>query len=166
MKKIGRIIYIFIGLYFLSYGSHAEAADTAKTSFIKAGNCVREGKKGGCSDYITQGSKELYKRFSSYDLEACLPKNINYISEQKLGKYIWVKAEVIAGNSSRYANLAFVKEKGRFLLDIPQSMQRAIGGDWEKRLEMTERIYVMLKQQTGGKLDCSVVQSLAMANKK
>ena len=56
--------------------------------------------------------------------------------------------------------LFFSQEQGKWKLDIPASLQSGIGNDWQKRVDMTEQVYLMLKQKLGSKMDCSMLQAM------
>jgi hypothetical protein len=139
-------------------------ADTAKDAFTRLNSCLLNKPPANCRGLFTTSSLELYDRISGYDVMDCLPKETEYVSQQETGKYTMVRASTKLGQTIRYLRLAFIKERNGFKLDAPYSLRLAIGENWQKQVQMTENIYLMLKSQLGGKLNCAAVQGLAAGN--
>ncbi|NBX04058.1 MAG: hypothetical protein EBR02_08400 [Alphaproteobacteria bacterium] len=110
---------------------------------------------------LTPNSHALFDRVAGYDVLGCLPKKTEYISEQQAGSYTLVRAKTQLGNTPRFLKLAFTGGK----LDIPYSLRMALGESWEKQVNATEQIYLMLRAQFGGKLNCNTVQGLVSSGR-
>jgi hypothetical protein len=135
-------------------GAHAASA---RAAFDALNGCLLSKAPSACRGMLTTSSLPLYDRISSYDVLDCLPKENSYVSEQIQGKYTFVRATTQLGNTPRFLKLAFIGGK----LDIPHSLKLAIGENWEKQVNAVEAVYLMLKAQLGGKLNCATVQGLA-----
>ena len=152
-------LFLLLALFFVPSMAHAQGA---KESFIQLNSCLTSGAPAHCRSMLTKNSLELYDRISSYDVMSCLPKTTEYVAEQPLGAYSMVQASTKLGDTTRYLKMAFIKEQGKWKLDIPYSLRVAMGENWEKQLKMTEQIYLILRAQLQGKLDCKTVQNLAV----
>lgn len=153
-------------LFFVLLSSATFAGEnSAKKSFDRINNCVKQEDSASCKNLFTAASRSLYERFISYNLIGCLPKDAEYVSEKKDDDKVIVRASATDLNKKRFMRLIFVSEGGRWKLDIPASLQRAMGKNWEKQIEVIEQIYLLMQAQLGNKLDCKTIRSLAGANK-
>lgn len=159
------IILLFL-LLFLLGSPYALAENSAKSSFEHISECVQKGDVDGCHGLLTASSEPLYTRFVDYDLVSCLPKNIGYISQKKSGSHVIIRSSVSVGDNTRYTRLAFVEEEGQWKLDVPESLRIGMGENWQKQIDATEQIYLMLRQQMGNQLNCGMIENLVMINKK
>ena len=151
-------LFFLLALFFAPC---AVRADSAKQCFMDLNNCLTQSPPAHCRTLMTSSSLELYDRLSTYDVIGCLPKKTEYLSEQPQGKYTLVRARTQLGNTPRFLKMAFVKEKDKWKLDIPYSLRMAIGENWQKQVNMTEQLYLFLRAQMKGKIDCTAVQNLA-----
>ncbi len=159
--------YIKLLLPFLLFASASAYADSgAKDSFDKINNCVKNNDRNGCRDLVTASSSDLYNRFMSYGLMACLPKDAKYISQENIGNDIIIKAGVHDNGRDRTMRLIFTEEEGQWKLDTPQSLRRAMGKNWEQQIELVEQLYLLMKQQFGSQLDCRAIRGLVDIKKK
>jgi hypothetical protein len=159
------IILLFLSL-FLLISTAAWAENNAKSSFEQISNCVQKGYVDDCHGLLTASSEPLYTRFVNYDLVSCLPKDIGYISQKKSGNHVIIRSSVSVGDNTRYTRLAFVEEEGQWKLDVPESLRIGMGEDWQRQIDATEQIYLMLRKQMGNQLNCGMIENLAMINKK
>lgn len=134
------------------------AADSPpKQAFDALNQCVKASDAATCRTLITASSAPLYDRFISYGLLHCLPKEVAYISEEPAGNYTIIRA----ATDKKTLRLSFVEEAGLWKLDIPNTLQAGIGANWQKQVNMTEQLYLLMRQQMGGQLDCGMVRGLA-----
>lgn len=144
----------------LLWASPAHAQEV-RGAFTALNTCLLGGAPTKCRAMLTASSLELYDRITGYDVMDCLPKETTYVSEQASGKHMMVRASTKLGETVRFLRLAFIREKGAWKLDIPFSLRLAIGENWQKQVSMTEQLYLFMRQQLGGKLNCAAVQGLA-----
>ena len=135
-------------------------ADSTKAALTRINECLKTHQDKTCRDVITKGSQALYTRFTNHDLMGCLPSKVIYMSEQAYGKSIVVRASSQVNDTTRYMRLVLSKES-LWKLDIPASLKLSMGENWEKQVEMTEKIYLMMKQQMGAQLNCEAIRALA-----
>lgn len=134
----------------------------ARGAFERVGQCFGQGDMPRCRPMLSTNSLSLFDRISNYRAMQCLPKKLNYLSQAVQGKHTLVRASTQMGGGTRFLRLAFLKEKGGWKLDIPQSLQTALGNSWEGQVSMTEQIYQALQQRMGDKLNCTAIENLAM----
>jgi len=115
-----------------------------------------------CHSIITQDSHPLFDRFASYKLMPCLPTDFTYVSEEKSEPHIIVKATMpIGGNMVNILRLVFTPgADGSLKLDIPASLQRGLGEKWESKIQLSEQLYLMMRQNMGDKLTCDTLTGL------
>ncbi len=157
-----RLVFALIYICLTPETAHADARE----AFTALNNCLLSKTPSTCRSMLTGSSLPLYDRISSYDVMDCLPQKTDYIAEEKKDGHVWVRAQTTLGEKTRLLRVAFTKEKGTLKLDIPASLARAIGPKWEKQVNAVEAVYLMLKAQLGGKLNCATVQGLAGGNQK
>ena len=154
---------LFLAL-FLIIGKNAFATESmessARDSFERINTCVQKEDTQGCKDLFTASSASLYTRFMSYGLMNCLPKDAQYVSHQYLGKIVMVRAKITDLNNQRFMRLFFVEEEGLWKMDVPESLRTAMGKNWQQQIELTEKIYLVMREQFGAKLDCNTIRSL------
>lgn len=158
-------ISLFLSLFLLVNTSVSAATVTAKDSFESINNCVQKEDKQGCKDLLTASSASLYSRFMSYGLMNCLPKDAGYVSQQKIGNYVMIRASVTDNSKKRFMRLFFVEEEGTWKLDVPESLSTSMGKNWEQQIEVVEQLYLLMKQQFGTQLDCRAIRNLVRVNK-
>ncbi len=90
----------------------------------------------------------------------CLPVNITYVSQAPLGNEILVRVSSETGDSPSIMRLHFTLENSIWKLNLPTTLEAGLGAGWQQRLDTVEQVYLMLKQQTGGALNCAVLQGL------
>ena len=67
----------------------------------------------------------------------------------------------VAVSKKEYAvQLALVQEQGQWKLDLPETLRRGIGPQWQDRLSAVEQLYLLLKSQLGDKLNCEAIRGL------
>ncbi len=144
----------------------AFAAGSARDSFDSINNCVKNEDAQGCKDLFTASSFPLYDRFASYGLMNCLPKDAAFDSQKEDGSYTMIRASATDTGSQRFMRLYFAQEEGKWKLDVPYSLSKSMGKNWEKQIEMVENIYLLMKQQLGGQLDCNMIRALVQPKTK
>ncbi len=67
-----------------------------------------------------------------------------------------------AGGGHYYvARLVFITAPGGIpKIDIPLSFRRGLGDDWESKIQLSEQLYLMMKQNMGDKLTCDMLDDL------
>ena len=153
--------YFFLLLLPLILLAQPARADGAKDVFIAFNKCLITSKPAQCRGFLTADSLELYDRVSGYDVMDCMPKKTDFVSEQPLGEYEVIKAQTQVGDTVRPLKMYFTKEEDSWKLDLPYSLRVSMGENWEKQVKMTEQIYLVLRAQLQGKIDCTAVQNLA-----
>jgi hypothetical protein len=159
--------YLMVCISLLLLGTSPVHADMAspQSSFGRIIQCVKKEDTHGCRQLLTASSVSLYDRFVSYDLMRCLPKNASYISHQKSNGAVILRASATVGGNKRYMRLMLSEEEGQWKLDVPESLRLGMGENWEKQIQMTEQLYLVMKQQMGVQLTCEMAENLARANR-
>lgn len=142
-----------------------EEESSARDSFERINSCVQKGDSKNCRDLFTASSISLYDRFMSYGIISCLPKDSEYVSKQNSGQHVMIRASVTDLGKPRFMRLFFVEEEGIWKLDIPESLQTAMGKNWPQQIELTEKIYLVMREQFGSKLDCTTIRNLVNVKK-
>lgn len=151
-------------MLFASTSAYAEG--TARDSFDSINNCVKKEDTQGCKDLFTASSFPLYDRFASYGLMNCLPKDAEFDSQKQDGSYVMIRASATDTGNKRFMRLFFAQEEGKWKLDVPYSLSKSMGKNWEKQIEMVEQIYLLMRQQLGSKLDCNMIRGLVQPKTK
>ena len=159
MKKITLFLVLFLIISKNAFATESTES-SARDSFEQINTCVQNNDKQGCKDLFTASSASLYNRFMSYGLMNCLPKDAKYISHQYLGKVIMIRASVTDLGKTRFMRLFFVEEEAQWKLDVPESLREAMGKNWQQQIEITEKIYLVMREQFGAKLDCTTIRGL------
>ncbi len=91
----------------------------------------------------------------------CLPTDFTYESESVEDGQVVVKATMPAGGGKEYIiRLVFASTPQGVRFDIPASLKRGLGEKWENKIQMSEQIYLMMKQNMGDKLNCDMLNGL------
>lgn len=135
-------------------------ATDARQSFLDVRQCVKDENVAQCRTLLTRNSLELYNRFTSYGIMGCLPKDAAYFSQKTSGSDVIIRASVTSAGQKRYMNLVFSRESGAWKLNVPASLQKGLGPQWEQNVAMVEKIYLLLHEQMGASLNCAAIQNL------
>jgi len=131
-----------------------------RQSFDRLNYCIQNHSLPECRMHVTASSVEIYDRFASYDLARCLPKSAAYVSAKTTGDRSLIRASTGEPDNKRYMRLVFSEEEGQWKFDLPESLRIGMGENWHKQLNASEQIYLMMKSQFGGRLNCDALQSL------
>lgn len=139
----------------------ALATDTSvKTAVNEVAVCVHDRNAQACRNTITASSLGLFNRFVSYDLMDCLPQSAAYLSQKAEGTAMQVRATITTNDKKTIVRLIFQQEEDQWKLDIPETLRRGMGDNWEGQLNATEQVYLMLRSQMGDKLNCTMIRNL------
>lgn len=139
-------------------------ADTPRAGIKRLSTCLGADRLMDCRSYITASSVELFDRFESYKLADCLPKSLEYVSEKTQRSHMAVRSRFQSGGKPHIARLLLVEEENQWKLDIPETLRSGLGENWETQLNATEQVFLLMRQQMGGNLNCAVLQNLAGTN--
>lgn len=157
MKKI-----LALAILLLPFQANAELVGQQGLAKIK--QCIMQNNTAFCHSVLTPSSYQLFDKFAGYQLLPCLPTDFEYTSEQKAaaGETI-VKASLPRDAQHNYAfKMVFVGSHGAAKLDLPETLQIGLGPDWQKKMNMSEQLFLMLSQSTKNKqLTCQVLQDMA-----
>lgn len=143
--------------------SHAETPGMQGFKAIK--QCIMQNDTRTCHAAMTQGSYEIFDKFSSYQLMPCLPTDFKYQSERNAGAKTIVKAEMPQDNNNNYYfRMVFVKQASQEKLDLPATLHAGLGDNWQNKLDTSEQIFLLMRQNMQGKLTCDVLQNLVSPN--
>ncbi len=154
-REISAFLFCCIG------AASAHAASNARDTFNALNACAKSHEIDNCREDLTASSVAMFDRFNGYGLADCLPSDVTYVSESKSGQHDIIRAKTTYNGTQRYMRLIFSMEENKWKLDVPASLERSMGPKWEKQVQTIETMYLLLRQQMGGKLDCSTVQALA-----
>ncbi len=158
--------YIFLFLFMFFSVDASAFAKSPHESFESINSCVQKNDSKTCRDLFTKSSQPLYDRFMSYGLMDCLPKDGQYVSQEKIAGGVMVRASVTDNNKQRFMRLIFVEEEGGWKLDTPESLRLAMGKNWQQQIEVAEQLYLLMKKQFGSELNCSALKTLVKAKKQ
>ncbi len=138
----------------------AWADDDIKTATTRMAACVHNRDASTCRQNITASSTAILDRFASYDLMDCLPQDAAYQSSKQEGDAMIVRATTTTDAKKNTIRLVFQQEEEEWKLDIPESLRRGLGDNWEQRLNGVEQVYLVLRSQMGGNLNCAMIRKL------
>lgn len=151
--------WIFLTLFL--FPSLAYAQTIGMDAYNTVRRCVMENDVNYCHTILTPDSQDIFNRFVSYKLMPCLPTDFTYTSEEDSPEQSTVKITMPAGGGKMYvARLVFANTREGLKLDIPASLKRGLGDDWQNKIQLTEQVYLMMKQNMGDKLTCDMLNSL------
>lgn len=139
----------------------AHAADKrVQETASRLSACVRDRSAETCRDNMTASSVALFDRFASYNLMDCLPQSATYLSQKPEGAAMLVRATVVTNEKKSVVKLIFQQEEDRWKLDLPETLRRGIGENWEGQVDATEKVYLLLRSQMGDNLNCTMIRNL------
>jgi len=128
--------------------------------------CVMGNDATLCHNFLTSGSFAIFDKFSGYGLMPCLPTNFTYKSERTSGNKTTVTAEMPADDKTNYLfRMVFVNDGGRIKLNLPETLRTGLGEDWKDKLDFSEQLFLMMRQNMHDKLTCDVLRDLAVSPK-
>lgn len=146
---------------FLLVATSAQAEHPGKAGFDRVKNCVMQNDAAICRATLTQPSHELFDRFASYKLMPCLPTNFTYKNEEVNGGTTLVRATMPASNNRIHTlKLAFSGSGNDLRLDLPESLQRGLGEDWENKIQLAEQLFLFIRANSGGNFNCDQLNGL------
>ena len=138
------------------------ASEAGKNRVEELRHCIMENDVEYCHQHITSNSMELFDRFTSYQLMPCLPTDFTYQSEEKKGVNTVIKATLPPeGKITHSFRLVFIGDK----LDIPETFHLGFGEQWQNRINVSEQLFLMMRQNMQGKLSCDIIMSLVKPQK-
>lgn len=158
MAYATKTLPLFALLAFLPLSAHAD--EKVKSAANRLAACVQDRDAQTCRDNITASSVPLFDRFSEYGLMDCLPQSVSYVSQKPEGDAVLVRASATSNEKKSTVRLIFQQEEDQWKLDIPETLRRGIGDNWEKQVNATEQVYLMLKTQMGDNLNCTMIRNL------
>lgn len=133
--------------------------------FQSVRRCVMQNDSDYCRSILTPNSYTIFDRFFSYKLMPCLPTDFTYTSEGMASGHRIVKLTMPAGGGMLYVlRLAFAETKEGIKLDVPASLKVGLGDNWESKINLSEQLYLMMKQNMGDKLTCDMLNGLVKPN--
>ena len=160
MKK-----FIIILLLVFPYSAHADNITLQGVASLKA--CIMQNDKSFCHNVITPDSYQLFDKFFAYKLSPCLPSDLTFDSESGDDREKVVKIRTPAGGGKDYiVRMAFSIQNGVAKFNIPKTLRIGLGEKWQERLNMSEQLYLMMKQNMGDSLNCDLLTQLVKANRK
>jgi hypothetical protein len=66
-------------------------------------------------------------------------------------------------NKEFLAKLVFLRQGREYKLDLPATFRRGLGPDWKNKIDGAEQIYLFMRQQMGGHVECSALTGLIKA---
>ena len=149
-------------LFLLFLPTLASAQTQGTQSLSQMRKCVMDNDKKYCKSVITPSSYEYFDKFVTYKLMPCLPTDFVYESEQKSGDKTILRASIPAGGGmSQFFRVVISNGK----IDIPESFHVGFGENWQNKIQMSEQIFLMMKQNMGDKLTCDMLTNLLKPNK-
>jgi hypothetical protein len=159
MKRLFFVLLCLCGAGTLS--SPAHAATPGKEGFALLKRCIMENDANFCRRILTPNSYEMFDRFASYRLMPCLPTDFDYETEATKDAQTIVKADMPAGNNLHYVlRMIFSNTPQGPRLNIPASLYMGLGPKWETKIQLSEQIYLMMRQNMGDNLTCDMLNGL------
>jgi len=155
--------FFLILLFILPSVAYAETPGLQGFKAIK--QCIMQNDTGLCHASMTQSSYEIFDKFTAYKLMPCLPTDFKYESEHKSGTKTIVKAEMPQDNANKYIfHMVFVKQDEEVKLDLPETLRVGLGDNWQDKLNMSEQLFLMMRQNMQDELTCDVLINLVKPN--
>jgi hypothetical protein len=152
MKKI-----LVIAAYFLCAMHMPAWAITPSVPVDSLKTCILNNDAASCKTLLTPNSFTLFDRFASYGLLVCVPSNWTVESEKRQNASTIITASIPASNRSRYITRMVYRGNK---LDIPASLRLGMGEKWESKINLSEQLYLMMKQNMADKLTCDTIASI------
>ncbi len=150
-------------LFLLPLSAHAEST-TGKRGLTAVKQCIMSNDSRLCHQFMTPDSYEIFDRFASYKLMPCLPTDFTYESEHVAGEKTIVKATMPADNRTSYIfRLVFMGGKD-VKLDLPETLHTGLGEKWRDKLNLTEQIFLMMRDHMQDKVTCDAIWGLVKPN--
>ncbi|MBN8532070.1 MAG: hypothetical protein J0L97_09460 [Alphaproteobacteria bacterium] len=142
-----------IVLCFSGIAGNAHAAPTPTEALMTIEKAFKQGKREAWLNGLSERSRPLAKRLERYRLERAIPADWKPLDEKSEGK----KAKVTVGvphtkpgkTGWQKQQLTFHKEESAWKLDLPDTLQQALGPNWEKNIATAEQLYLMMEQSMG-----------------
>lgn len=154
------LIKFWLSVWLLMPISAYAAMSAPKEVLYQLETAVQRGDEETIRFYLSDASQPLFQRFWRYDLQGCIPYNASYMGEKQHGNVTYVKAGITSNGYQEFAELAFIKERGQWKLDLPESFRSAWDENWQQRLDQAELVYVTMKSQLGDQLNCDTLRGL------
>lgn len=135
-------------------------AETVPQAVEKLAACVTARDVPACRQRLTAASLPVFERFAAYKLMGCLPESAGYLAHSLKKPFALVDARISLSQEDYKTSLVFRREHGFWKLDLPETLRRGLGEQWEGRLGMVENLYLMMKSQLGDKLNCDSIRAL------
>lgn len=135
-------------------------AASVETGVKALATCVKARDAEACRAHISLDSQPLFERFTDYDLMSCLPEDAAYLSHKMGRPFAMARTRVSISQKDYAVQLAMVQEDGEWKLDLPETLRRGLGPQWQERLDTVEQLYLLLQSQLRGKLNCAAIRKL------
>lgn len=124
--------------------------------------CIMQNDVNFCHSIMTVSSHDVFNRFVSYKLMPCLPTDFRYDSEQKKAGKLIVKTYLPPeGGITHSFRLVFQDDR----LDIPETFHVGFGENWQNKINLSEQLFLMMRQNMQDKLTCDLLRDLAKPEK-
>lgn len=155
---------IILSIYVLS-PTHAHAETIGMKGAEAIRQCVMKNDIELCHASITVASYPILDKFFGYGLMPCLPTNFTYESEATSDSNTTVTA-LLPDNGNNYKfRMIFVNSNGKALLDLPQTLRAGLGPKWQDKLNFSEQLFLLMRQNMQDKMTCEVLHDLASPQK-
>lgn len=165
-----RYIRIMKKLFFtlLLFFPFTAQAQTAQGTVEEMHNCLKR-EASACGSYFTESSQELYQKALARNGARCLPEEITYASEKEFfiagmpkGSHRLVRIRFVAGEEVHYSNLVVTREQQSWKLNLPQSLRRSLGENWQRYVNASEAALLLAETQLKQPVPCEMIRSLAI----
>lgn len=145
-----RLLYLFFIFLVYIHPVQAAATLTPEASLAKLYNLLIQGEHIHAKDYVTERSSTYYDRIMKVEPETLLPDHYKVIDNVTKHGFTYLRVQEVPVNPSMgTAVLAFDTSTGAARLDIPETLRRAFGENWQARFDMIEQSYLMASQHLG-----------------
>lgn len=138
---------------------HAETTGMKGVEEIK--QCVVQKDLNVCHGAMTPSSYPIIDKFSSYGLMPCLPTNFTYKDETTSSTQTTVTSLLPDNGNTYLFRMVFVNSAGKVQLDLPQTLRVGLGPKWQEKLDFSEQLFLLMRQNMQDKLTCEVLHNLA-----
>ena len=136
-------------------------ADTLARDAGAMMRCMQARNAPTCRTYLTTNSYALYDRFISYNLMPCLPDRGDYRTHKAISKqYAKTRFRIHVGAKEYMTTLYLKRSAKHWQLDLPYTLNKALGENWQKHITLMEQSYLLAKQYFGDKLTCDTVRAI------
>lgn len=160
--RILAAVLLLAGLVLPSFtAGDAFAANELEQSFADIRQAIVRNDAASLPARLTKASRPLFARFAQHGLLPCAPKDARLVKQDIKNERATLLTRFTAPDGdSKQARLIFSKEEGSWKLNLPATLERGMGKNWQTQVNTAEQLYLLIQQQLGPDASCHAVLAL------